>query len=78
MKLLIHVFFRTAPFIFIILHSTEVLSFDIYKPLSFYSENKIISYSSRSNYGTDPSKSISRVDIRLKLNNLQLRSDVIN
>ena len=64
MNFLIHVFFRSVPFIIIILNSSDVFSFDKNKPLFFYSENRIISESSLSNDGADPSKPVSRIDIQ--------------
>lgn len=64
MKFLIRLIFRSALFIFVILHSSDLFSFDKYKPITFYSGNKTLIDSSGSNDGTDPSKPISRVDIQ--------------
>lgn len=63
MKLLIRVYFRSALFILILLHSSEVISFNKNIPLSYYPETGIFSDSSGSNDGTDPSQPVSRIDI---------------
>ncbi len=64
MKLLIRVYFRSALFILILFLSSDLLSINKNKSISFYSESGIFSDSSGSNDGTDPSKPLSRIDIQ--------------